>query len=980
MRPSGCGQVPCGGRAAARLDGAYPAGEDGGVAYAAPGLGRLAGRDRELAVLRQLLAQARAGRGRLVVLAGPPGIGKTRLAEELAEEARRGGQRVLWGRAVQEEGAPPLWPWRRILAAVGGLGRGAEVTGGARLDELAAARFRAAAGAADALTAAAAAGDLLVVLEDMQWADHASLFVLREVAAALAGSRLLVVVTCRDVAGESCQVLLGEVARLPGVQVLRLMPLDQAAVAEMLRAAGLKVDPGLAELAHTRSEGNPLYVATLARVLAAQPDIAVDVDAVARIAGGSEEIGHLVSSLLRGLDQDIRDLLAAASVLGTGFGAALAAVVRGTGQDVTGALAAAEVRGLVTRPPDEPGGWRFTHTLIRDGIYASLGEEQRAMLHAQAAAALGAAAREAPERGGEVAAHLLQAAPDRAALRRAADWAAAAAAAATSALAFEDAARYMATALAAADAAGASGTERAELLIALATAEYRAGQLAASLRHAVTAADTAGRDGRLDLVASTALVVRGVGDPSVVATVIGLCDRALAGPQCPRGRRAQLLAQRACAFAELGDLKAADADSAAAMAAAAGTDDPATELEAIRARIAALLAPRHRAERLRLGTRAIELATLARQPVTAVFARTWRIDAAYQMLDLDVVDAEISDIAQLAESTRLPLARWHLLRQQASRAALAGQLTVARDRSWQACRLAIQLQDRSGQGISYAFATWLAVIRSDAAEIPADLFDVMQAAPRRLLIPRASLALALFAAGRTEEARAAYETLRRLPAAGDTDMQTLIVLLHMMALIIAFGDREMAQAAYGLLRLQAADTGATGTGLLFLTGSLHWQLGQLASLLGQTEQALGHFAEAVTVNTRIGARPFVALAQLDWADTLRTRPAQGDYQQARTLARQAAAEARRLDMPGPAARAERLARDMEQAIQATDPLTRREREIAGLVSAGLTNRAIAGQLVLSERTIEGHIRNTLAKLQLSNRTELAAWALRNNDP
>jgi DNA-binding NarL/FixJ family response regulator len=121
-------------------------------------------------------------------------------------------------------------------------------------------------------------------------------------------------------------------------------------------------------------------------------------------------------------------------------------------------------------------------------------------------------------------------------------------------------------------------------------------------------------------------------------------------------------------------------------------------------------------------------------------------------------------------------------------------------------------------------------------------------------------------------------------------------------------------------------------------------------------------------------------ARLDWAAALRTRAARGDCGQARALARQAATEARRLDMPGPAARAERLARDLGQAIQAADPLTRREREIAALVTAGLTNRAIAGQLVLSERTIEGHIRNTLAKLQLTNRTELATWALQNAAP
>jgi len=950
------------------------------MADAALGSGILAGRDRELATLREWRAEALAGRGRLVMLTGPPGIGKTRLAEELADGARRDGQRVLWGRAVEERGAPPLWPWRRILDAVGGADERDRLAGdrgpdGAGFDDLAAARFRAAAAATDAVIAASRAADLLIILEDLHWADHASLFLLRELAAELPGSRLLVLATCREDAGDPWRAALGDLARLPGLQAMRLAPLDEAAVDEMLQVAGLAKNPDLVRFVHARSEGNPLYVATLAGALAAQPSGGYDAAAVVRIAGGSAEVSHRVASLSDGLDDGARGLLAAASVLGTEFGSGLAAAVCGDDVDATAALAAAEAKGLVTGLPNRSGTWRFTHALVRDGVYASLRDDRRIALHGRAAAALEPLAREAPERGGEVAAHLLQAAPDRAALRRAADWASAAASAATLALAFEDAAGYLATALATAEAAGASDAERATLLIELATAEYRAGQFATSLQHAVVAADAAERDRRLDLLADAALVVRGIGYHPVAATLLGLCDRALADPECPTARRARLLAQRASALAELGEIEAADADSASAMTAAAATGDPTAELDAIRARITALWAPRHRAERLRLGTRALELAAMTGQPVAAVLAHAWRTDAAYQLLNLQAVDAEIVQIAQLASSTRLPLARWHLLRQQASRAALAGQLAIARERSEEARRLAIRLQDPSGAGLSYMFAIWLAFSRGDAAELPADLFDILAAAPP-IPVVRAGLAMALFVVGRTDEAQAVYETLRQLAGSGDQDHRTVGAFLQLMELIIAFRDTETAQVCYDLFGPYSAQPGAVGTGLVVVFGSPHWLLGRLADLLGRTEQALDHFAQAAAVNTRLGARPLVVLTRLDWAATLQRRASGSDLAQARVLARQAAVEARRLDMPGPADRGERLARELEQATAAANPLTRREREIAGLVSDGLTNRAIADRLVLSERTVEGHIRSILAKLQLTNRTELAAWTLR----
>ena len=648
----------------------------------APGPGELAGRERELTELLGWRSAALAGHGGLALLTGPPGIGKTRLAEELAGRAHQDGHRVLWGRAVEDQGAPPLWMWRRILGAVGGDDAWAQLTEeatapGARSDELAAARYRAAAAAVDTIIAAADAGRLLVVLEDLHWADEASLFLLRELAAELPESRLLVLATARDGAGDPWRAALGDLARLAARRMLRLAALNEAALAAIMKAAGVTVTPALSRLVYARSGGNPLYVTTLARLLAREPGYPADERALSRFVGSSAEVSGLVQSLLHGLDDDAAAVLAAASVLGEALDPALVAAVGQPASEVPAALAAAEQRGLVSPLPGRPGSWRFTHALVRDGIYAGIPEDQRIWLHQRAAAALEPLARQAPGRGGEVAAHLLLAAPGPAALRQAAGWASAAAEAATAALAFEDAARYLTTALAAADRAGATGAERAVLLIELATAQYRAGQFADSLAHSVAAADSAEPAGRPDLVAAAALVLRGVGHAAVATTLLGLCDRALAEGACPDGLRARLLAQRASALAELADLAAADTESAAAMAAAEAAGDPVAELDAIRARVAALAAPQHRAERLRLGTRAIQLATTTGQPLAVVLGRKWRIDAAYQLANLDAVDVEIGQIAQLAEATRLPLIRWHLLRQQASRAALAGRFAEA---------------------------------------------------------------------------------------------------------------------------------------------------------------------------------------------------------------------------------------------------------------------------------------------------------------
>jgi DNA-binding NarL/FixJ family response regulator len=134
-----------------------------------------------------------------------------------------------------------------------------------------------------------------------------------------------------------------------------------------------------------------------------------------------------------------------------------------------------------------------------------------------------------------------------------------------------------------------------------------------------------------------------------------------------------------------------------------------------------------------------------------------------------------------------------------------------------------------------------------------------------------------------------------------------------------------------------------------------------------------HLAAAVEMEERIGSPPFLAQAQLGYARVLLARGAAGDRQRAVDLASLAGTTARRLGMPGVAADASRLVDEASGARGGLGTLTAREREIALLVADGLANRAIAAKLVLSERTVETHVRNVLAKLELNNRTQIAAW-------
>jgi DNA-binding CsgD family transcriptional regulator len=197
------------------------------------------------------------------------------------------------------------------------------------------------------------------------------------------------------------------------------------------------------------------------------------------------------------------------------------------------------------------------------------------------------------------------------------------------------------------------------------------------------------------------------------------------------------------------------------------------------------------------------------------------------------------------------------------------------------------------------------------------------------------------------------------------------VLIQMVGLIEQFDDAASAGIVHRQLLPFREYPGALGTPTAFFHGTVSRHLGQLAAVAGDTGGAVELLREALERNRALGARPDTALTCLALARRLRGG-GRAELGEAARLAQQAIDIATRLGMPGTASAAGRLAAGVAEDRHDADPLTAREREIAALLAEALTNRQIASRLVLSERTIESHVRSILAKTQCANRTEFVA--------
>jgi DNA-binding CsgD family transcriptional regulator len=372
-----------------------------------------------------------------------------------------------------------------------------------------------------------------------------------------------------------------------------------------------------------------------------------------------------------------------------------------------------------------------------------------------------------------------------------------------------------------------------------------------------------------------------------------------------------------------------------------------------------------------LGARAIELAGPAGRPLAQLWGHVWRSDTAIHLGDMTAAQAEINSMQALAERTGLPLVWWHLLRRQASVAALTGGFDGCRRFAAGAAEIAADWEDETVRGTGFGQAVCLARLRGDPADLPPGWTSYLDYLDKLPQLAQASLATALLLAGRRDEAWALYQPLISTVLTMRRD-RLAASLFDLTALAPGLDDAAGCRVLRDVISTKFGRSPVLGSGTVFYAGSVARLIGELDLGCGDYAAAVPHFEEGLRVDSMLGARPYLAWGQLGLARAL---GGSGGRAKAVELARAATAEARRLDMPGLLQAADAFLANAAAEARAEDPLTPREREVAGLVAQALSNREVARTLVLSERTVESHVRSILAKTGLTTRTELTRWYL-----
>jgi DNA-binding CsgD family transcriptional regulator len=907
----------------------------------------LLGRASEFARLSALLDEVLAGTPRVVLCVGEPGVGRTALLRQFTREAAGAGVETLWSESFGSPGAPPYWLWRHIP----GLPDPVE-DGDAGTDRLIVVERL-----ADRLTRAAAHRGVVLVVDDADRADDASLDVLLGVIRSLRSGRVLICVVGGD--DDHGRRVWADLRGEPVTRTLPLGGLDRDTVGRLLETlVGQPAPVGVVARVSAVTGGNPLRITEWCRWLADRAPAGWP----SRLPGTLDEV---LGSRTAALSAPASWILDAGAILGDRF--RIATVARILDLPIAECLDPVDeiIRAGLLSASVTSGWAAFHHTAVRASIAAGISLVDRVRLHDRAARAIQElAGDQVTDQLGVLTYHWSAAAagaPSADAYRsarRAGDDA-------MRRLAYPEARRLYQVAQDNADAVDPA--EHAGVLPAVAAAALACGELGEAQRSCRAAVEAGRRLGLPKLIADAALTLEPVGEPVWDGDIYRWCTESLAVAAPDDATRVRLLARltQAAVYCDLAD--EADRTSAEALRRAEDCGDPDAMIAALSARQLVRSGPDDTAELTTLAERMIATGTASGRPQVELWGRLWLIDTHWYAGRLAAVAAETAGLQRCADQVPGPYPRWHLLLTRAALAFARAEFDDAERLHQEGVDLFERIGHPAARGASIAFRLLLGHHRGHPDDfLTTSTWDFGDDS-RWDLFARLGRAFALTDSGRLAEAAALYSRCGSPRRWSIPPAFRLVVLGAGAQVAAALGlteDVTLLRESLVPYRGRYIAGGAGGTNFL---GPVDLTLGKCAATLGQWDVARDELTAAGEQCREIGASGFRVEAACDLARAL---DAGGDRAAAVTLANQTQPLARALGMgPWSARLAALVERDRT-------PLTAREQEVATLVADGLSNKAIARRLVISERTAQNHVQHIFVKLGLTNRAQLAAWAIR----
>jgi DNA-binding CsgD family transcriptional regulator/tetratricopeptide (TPR) repeat protein len=957
-----------------------------------------AGRSRELGALRALLPRVDGEGRRAALIAGEPGSGKSRLVRELARELSDDGALVLYG-ACDPSVRTPYGPWVEALERLARHAeelslRAALVAGGSELSRLLpdlpalvgelpplvpadadTERHRLHRAVSDLLAAAGRGAPVLLLLEDIHWADAPSLLLVRHVVRTGADARVLLVATFRDaetdVPTEFSEALVA-IGRTEGVVRMRLGGLSERELAEFGQlAAGTPVSPDTIAALAELTEGNAFLVTELWRELVESGGLRVGLRGLELVSpvgelGTPETVREVVSQRVDRLAPATAGILELASIAGSEFTLDLlrraSQVAESTLLD---AVDEAVRSGLLLDSPGPRLAYRFAHELVRRAVSDRLSAVRRAELHLRVAEAL-----ERVPAGGEdrarlaVLAHHYHGAAPIGAADRAVEFNLLAAEAAFSSLAFDEAVAHLRTAL---DVGIPDARRRAEVYLQLGRAHHRAGHSADALAAFGEAADIARSLADSGLLAQSAIGFEdacwrpGIYDEGSTELLLEAIE---AIGDSDADSRARLLRGLARALDVVGQHEGAAVarDEAIRLARATG-DRPALGWILAAAYWSRGVMPD--AEINAMLREASEIGDALGDLELHTEALAWLVPSYVRLCDHEaarrVLAQTFAAARRMSQTFYLHVAEHYASALALCDGDLAGaEQAAARSREWS--------QLLTGRDASGVYGIQMFGVRREQGRL-AELAPVIRVLADREFAGawRPALAVVLAELGMEAEAR---RELARLVDGGLEELRPSLWLASAVYLADAcalVGDEAMAQILYAELEPLAGTNVQVGH-LVACYGAADRYLGSLAATLGEWELAERHFDQALTLNRSIGARTWIAHTAFAYARMLISA---GRRRAAAPFLAEAHTAATEIGMPALQARVAALGAPV---VAGPDGLSPREIEILRLVARGLSNREVGRELHISEHTAANHVRNILRKTGCANRTEATAYA------